>query len=227
MQRRHYGDDMLNVTAIGAGILCYWVNIMCRYDLETGQTGRRIRYFLRMDRKRCVSFMAVMIVSLSLTRLFAWYHYGPLKVVRYLLLLAVLYPIAMEDARQKKIPNRWLLYILAGRGVLFVWEAVTMPSLIGENLIFTLFGGTACGAVFLLVYLLSGHAVGMGDVKLVAVIGTCLGFRTTYLAMFAASILSAVYGVVMVLRKKKKLKDEMAFGPFIAIGTLVVLLIGA
>ena len=67
----------------------------------------------------------------------------------------------------------------------------------------------------------------MGDVKLTAVIGTCLGFQTTYLVMLAASVLSAVYGVVMVLRKKKELKDEMAFGPFIAIGTFVVLLIGA
>ena len=45
--------------------------------------------------------------------------------------------------------------------------------------------------------------------------------------MFAASLLSAFYGGSMVLRKKKGLRDEIAFGPFIALGTWIVLLIGA
>ena len=45
--------------------------------------------------------------------------------------------------------------------------------------------------------------------------------------MLAALVLSAVYGGGMVLRKKKGMKDEIAFGPFVAVGTLMVLLIGA
>ena len=83
------------------------------------------------------------------------------------------------------------------------------------------------GAVFLTAYVISRRAVGMGDVKLVAVIGTYLGFRVNYFVMLAALVLSAVYGGGMVLRKKKGMKDEIAFGPFVAVGTLMVLLIGA
>lgn len=205
----------------------YWIYIMCQYDLKPEPDIGRIKYFLRIDRRRGILLGLSLAACIGLSQLFAWYHYGPLKVVRYLLLLAMLCPTAQEDAREKMIPNRWIIYILAGRICLFMLETVFMPSLFMENLAFTLFGGAACGVVFLVVYVLSRHAIGMGDVKLIAAIGSCLGFQTTYLIMLAASILSSAYGVIMILRKKKELKDEMAFGPFIAIGTLVVLLIGA
>lgn len=213
--------------SVGAGLLCYLINVMCWYDLEIDKTAGRIRYFLRMDRKRCIFLILSLVLCLGLTSLFAMYHYGPLKIVRYLLLLSLLYPIAAEDARRKVIPNRWLLYILICRACLFVLEAVFLPVLIWENIKFILFGGMMCGGVFLIAYVLSRQAIGMGDVKLAAAIGMCLGFQTTYLAMFAASLLSAVYGGIMVLCKKKSLRDEIAFGPFIALGTGIVLLIGA
>lgn len=213
--------------SVGTGLLCYFINIMCQYDLETDKTAGRIKYFLRMDRKRGVFLVADLVVCMGMTGLFAMYRYGPLKMIRYLLVLALLYPIAAEDARRKMIPNRWLLYMVFCRVCLFVLEAVYLPALIFENIRFILFGGMMCGGVFLIAYILSRRAIGMGDVKLVAVMGTCLGFRTTFFAMFAASLLSAVYGGSMVLRKKKGLRDEIAFGPFIALGTWIVLLIGA
>ena len=52
-----------------------------------------------------------LVVCMGMTGLFAMYRYGPLKMIRYLLVLALLYPIATEDARRKMIPNRWLLYM--------------------------------------------------------------------------------------------------------------------
>ncbi len=227
MRKRRYGEAMFIGVSVGTGLLCYFINIMCQYDLETDQTAGRIRYFLRMDRKRCVFLIVDLVVCMGMTGLFVMYRYGPLKMIRYLLLLALLYPIAAEDARNKVIPNRWLLYMVFCRACLFVLEAVYLPALILENMKFTLFGGMMCGGVFLIAYILSRRAIGMGDVKLAAVMGTCLGFQTTFLAMFAASLLSAVYGGSMVLRKKKGLRDEIAFGPFIALGTWIVLLIGA
>lgn len=51
--------------------------------------------------------------------------------------------------------------------------------------------------------------------------------KTTYFVMVVSLIFSALYGGSMVLRKKKSVKDEIAFGPFIAAGTLAVMLIGA
>lgn len=208
--------------AVFSGLLGYFLNILCQYDCpyhytetEKGSKGRKI-------------LLAVCLAAdAGLTWLFVQYGYGPLKVVRYLLLLSVLYPIARKDAKEKIIPNRWLLYILFGRLVLFLVEIFLFPALILENVKFILLGAGVSGAIFFLAYVLSRHAVGMGDVKLMSVIGMCLGFRSTYLVMIVSLILSALYGGILVLQKKKSMKDEIAFGPFLAVGTLIVLLIGA
>lgn len=227
MQKQHCGEYMIICVAVGAGLLSYILNMMCQYDLETEKNVGRLHYLFQIKKERGIFFLICIIFCLALTWLFSQYHFGPLKVIKYLLLLAGLYPIAWEDAREKKIPNRWLLYLLVGRGFLFLAETICFPAMLIENAGFLLFGGLVSGAVFLLAYVVSRHAIGMGDVKLIALIGLFLGFRVTYFVMLAALILSAVYGGVMVLRKKKSVKDEIAFGPFVAAGTLMVLLIGA
>lgn len=131
--------------AIGTGILCYWLNIMCQYDLETEKREGRIRYFWRLDKQRGMTMVLSLLMSIGLTWLFDQYHYGPLKVVRYLLLLALLYPIARQDAREKVIPNRWLFYILVCRGILFAAELICFPGMWIENIKFILIGGIASG----------------------------------------------------------------------------------
>ena len=227
MRKQDCGELMIICVAVGAGLLSFVLNMMCRYDLETEKTAGRMKYLFQIKKGRGVFLLICILFCLGLTWLFSQYHYGPLTVIKYLLLLSGLYPIAWEDAREKKIPNRWLFYLLAGRGFLFLAEAVYFPALLTENVKFILSGGLVSGAVFLTAYVISRRAVGMGDVKLVAVIGTYLGFRVNYFVMLAALVLSAVYGGGMVLRKKKGMKDEIAFGPFVAVGTLMVLLIGA
>ena len=218
---------MVILVAAGSGILGYFLILMCWYDMETENRGKRWRYLLAMDRRRVMLFLCCLGVCAGFAWLFAQYRYGPLKAVRYLALLALLYPIACRDAREKVIPNRWLVYILITRGALFLAELVCFPDLWGENIKFILFGGAGCGLVFFMAYVISRHAIGMGDVKLFGAIGMCLGFQSTYLVMLASLALSALYGGALVLRKKKSMKDEIAFAPFVAAGTCIVLLIGA
>lgn len=227
VRRQHCGKKMIVCVAVGTGIACYLLNVLCLFDMDGEKEGGRGRYFLRMDRRRAVMLVVCLALSAGATWLFDQYHYGPLKVIRYLLLLALLYPIALRDAREKIIPNRWLVYMLISRGVLFLAESVCFPDLWIENIRFVLFGGIISGIIFFMAYVISRHAIGMGDVKLFAVIGMCLGFKTTYLVMVVSLLLSALYGGGMVLLKKKSMKDEIAFGPFAAAGTLIVLIIGA
>ncbi len=218
---------MFICVAAGAGILCYLLMAMCWYDMEAEKSCGRGKYLIPMNRQRGITLILCFVLCGGLTWLFSQYHYGPLKTIRYLLLLAFLVPVGLKDAREKTIPNRWLVYILVCRGVLFLGELLSFPDLRVENIRFVLYGGLLSAIIFFAAYVLSRHAVGMGDVKLFAVIGMCLGFRVTYLVMLTSLILSALYGGCMVLRKKKSLKDEIPFGPFIAAGTWIVLLIGA
>jgi leader peptidase (prepilin peptidase)/N-methyltransferase len=86
----------------------------------------------------------------------------------------------------------------------------------------SLFGILVGGGFFLLIVLLSkGRAMGMGDVKLTAVIGLLLGFKATVLTCGIAFVIGAIVSLVLVARKKAEAKTAVPFGPFICVGALI------
>ena len=80
---------------------------------------------------------------------------------------------------------------------------------------------------FLLIFLISkGRWLGFGDVKLGFLMGLFLGFPKILVALFFAYFIGAIIGIGLVLAKKKTLKSEVPFGPFLVLGTFVALFLG-
>lgn len=93
--------------------------------------------------------------------------------------------------------------------------------------------GAAAGAASLYaiawVYYLIRKETGMGagDVKLLAAIGGWLGYQAIFPTIFYGSVLGAVVGLIaMALTKKLSLKSEIPFGPFLATGAALHLMVG-
>lgn len=84
----------------------------------------------------------------------------------------------------------------------------------------------AGAGIFLLAYLISRGNVGMGDVKLLGVIGAYLGAALIWWDMVVCLFLCAFYSVVQLLRKKLKMKDSIPLAPFFTVGTIFILLVG-
>lgn len=68
--------------------------------------------------------------------------------------------------------------------------------------------------------------MGFGDVKLAFLMGLVLSFPDIVLALFAAFLLGAIIGVGLILFKKKGLKSQIPFGPFLVGGTIFSLFFG-
>lgn len=76
----------------------------------------------------------------------------------------------------------------------------------------------------LVIYLATkGKGMGFGDVKLAFIMGVLLGLKGGLMALYIAFITGAIYGLTLIILKKKKLKSKIAFGPFLVIGTVIVL----
>ena len=111
------------------------------------------------------------------------------------------------------------LLILAG-------EIISYP------LLWTDFMAHACGGAagsFLLMmaaWFLSRKKIGLGDVKLLTVMGFYLGFSLNYIILFLSLIFAALWGVWNVWRKKMDVKDTVAFAPFITAGLFTALILG-
>jgi leader peptidase (prepilin peptidase)/N-methyltransferase len=89
---------------------------------------------------------------------------------------------------------------------------------------------SALGAAgfFLVIFLISrGKWLGFGDVKLVFLMGLFLGFPKILVALFFAYLIGAIIGIGLVLAKKKTLKSEVPFGPFLVTGTFIALFFGS
>ena len=68
--------------------------------------------------------------------------------------------------------------------------------------------------------------MGMGDVKLLAMIAAFLGFSEAMLALFAGVIAAAVYACVLLVRRQAGTHTRLPFGSFLSAGGLFAALVG-
>ncbi|MDP2855677.1 MAG: prepilin peptidase [bacterium] len=100
------------------------------------------------------------------------------------------------------------------------------------NIHFNALTSAIAGAIVLfsflfLIYVLSrGRAMGFGDVKLAILMGLMLGFSAGIVSLLLSFVVGAVVSLIIVLTTKKKLKDAVPFGPFLALGVLAVFFFG-
>jgi leader peptidase (prepilin peptidase)/N-methyltransferase len=134
-------------------------------------------------------------------------------------LLATLAAITLTDLERRVIPNA----ILAVSAVAAIGIAVAMdPSSLPERAI----AAAGAGGFLLLAAVAYPKGMGMGDVKLAAVIGLYLG-RAVAPAMLIALAAGALVGVALMLRDGAEArKRAVPFGPFLALGAVVGLLAG-
>jgi leader peptidase (prepilin peptidase) / N-methyltransferase len=146
--------------------------------------------------------------------------HSPRDIVLGLVLVAVLVPTALIDLDNRIIPNK----IMLPAAILAVAIGLALsPSHVPEQLI----AGAAAGGFLLLFALAYPRGMGMGDVKLAAVLGLFLG-RSVAVAILGGVLAGTVIGLGIMARVgvEKGRKTAVPFGPFLALGGIVGLLLG-
>lgn len=108
--------------------------------------------------------------------------------------------------------------------IVFIYHLITNYQLLITNY---LISGLIAAAFFFTVFALSkGRWMGFGDVKLTFFMGLFLGFPMILVALFFSFLIGAIIGITLIILKKKGLKSEVPFGPFLIIGTYTALFFG-
>jgi leader peptidase (prepilin peptidase)/N-methyltransferase len=147
-------------------------------------------------------------------------QHGAHDLLLALALIALLVPIALIDLDHRIIPNR---LTAAGALAALAIGLATDPAAVPEQLI----AGAAAGGFLLVAALARPGGMGMGDVKLAAVLGLFLG-RDVAVALLVALLAGTLVGVVVIARRgaQRGRKTAIPFGPFLAAGGVVALLAG-
>ncbi len=143
----------------------------------------------------------------------------PGEVVLGLLFVSTLVAVTLTDLELRLIPNKILLVsALLGVAVAAAFDPGSLP----ERAI----AAAAAGGLLFLAALAYPRGMGLGDVKLAAVMGLYLG-RNVAPAILVALLAGAVVGLAMIAREGAEArKKAIPFGPFLALGGIVGQLVG-
>jgi leader peptidase (prepilin peptidase)/N-methyltransferase len=150
------------------------------------------------------------------------YGWTPLLAVRLLFACAMIV-LFVIDLQHRILPN---VITLPGILVGLAFSAVLPPGWFASA-IGAVAGG---GALFLIAeayYRIRGvEGLGMGDVKMLAMIGAFLGWQLTIVTLMLASFSGSVIGVGLIALGRRSMQAALPFGTFLAVGALIAAVYG-
>jgi leader peptidase (prepilin peptidase)/N-methyltransferase len=154
----------------------------------------------------------------------AWWYYGPSALLASRLVfgcaLIVLFAIDLEH---HLLPNVITIPgIFVGLAFSFItepgWIASLLGIVVGGGVLWTIAEG----------YYLIRHeeGLGMGDVKMLAMVGAFVGWKLTLMTLMMASFAGSVVGLGLIISRRGGMKYALPFGTFLAMGAALAATIG-
>ncbi len=133
-----------------------------------------------------------------------------IDIEHQLILNKVVYPALIVALLLSLVPQPWLTRWVVATGI----ANAAMAGAIGF-------------AVFFLIAIVSRGGMGWGDVKLVALIGLATGFPLVLFAIVLAAIIGSVVAVALMIARRRRFREALPFGPFLAVATMITLIWGS
>lgn len=149
-----------------------------------------------------------------------------ITIIKLFLTMEMLISASIIDKQIKKIPNKLVVSAYLIRVILFVPEYFLFNDTFFRVLMGSVFGFAISFFVFFLMSILTKSGIGMGDVKLVSAMGCLIGLSGTFFSVFYGMVVCMFMAIGFIAFKKRKVKDKIAFAPFIYIGYLITMLLG-
>jgi leader peptidase (prepilin peptidase) / N-methyltransferase len=140
-------------------------------------------------------------------------------------LVLLLVPLAVIDLEHRLLPDA---LTLPGIGAGLVASACGFLVDPVDGVVGAALGAALPYAVMLIYRRVRGvEGMGLGDVKLLAMIGAFLGWRGALLTLCLGAMAGALVGVTLILARRGRLETELPFGAFLAAAALAVLFAGS
>jgi leader peptidase (prepilin peptidase)/N-methyltransferase len=167
------------------------------------------------------------VIELLTALLFAgsWWYFGPglLFVSRVVLGCALIVLFAI-DLEHHLLPN---VITLPGVLVGFAFSFFTAPGW-QASLLGILLGGGSLYAIAEVYYRVRHEeGLGMGDVKMLAMVGAFLGWKLTIVTLMMASFSGSLIGVGLIVTRRGDMKYALPFGTFLSLGAGLAATVGS
>ncbi len=154
----------------------------------------------------------------------AWWYYGPTTLLMSRLVfgsaLIVLFAIDLEH---HLLPN---VITLPGIVAGLLFSLATEPGWLASVLGVLVGGGVLYALAEIYYRVRHEEGLGMGDVKMLAMIGAFIGWKLTLVALMLASLTGSVIGLLLIATGRGGMKHALPFGTFLALGAAAASTVG-
>ena len=168
---------------------------------------------------RCITAMLFAVMAIRFN--------GGITVAAFCVLISGLVVLTFIDLRTHRLPREVTYIVMAIGAVLLSVSAIVDDQ--SRRMYMAALGAVISVSVMSVLYLLSRGALGDGDVRMSPLLGMYLGWLNPGLALVGllyGFILAALVSAMLMIFGKANRRTAIAFGPFLALGTLAAILHG-
>jgi leader peptidase (prepilin peptidase)/N-methyltransferase len=178
---------------------------------EDGSTAAKRLPWQRDGWPPRVRFVIAALVPLLMA--LAGWRFDIVPALGVCLLVVALLICTATDLLRYRVPNA-----VTYPGILLALVAAALMP--GSGLKDALLAMITAGGTFLLLAILTRGGMGLGDVKLAALIGAGLGFQTSYQALFVGVFAAGMVLLLLLAAGVVSRKQAIPYAPFLALGAL-------
>ena len=142
------------------------------------------------------------------------------EFIIFIFLISVLIVVSFIDIKYQIIPNE-ITFTFIPIGLIL--------SLFFNHIKFldSLLGLLIPAGILLLIAFIYKKGMGIGDVKLIGMIGVFIGWEYALISIFIGALFGSIYGIYMMVTGNMTRKTRIPFGPFISLGAVIMILYGS
>ncbi len=147
------------------------------------------------------------------------------QLLIYFFFTSILIIIFVYDLKHYLIPNKIIYPAILITLLIQILPIPEYPSISISSLII---GSLIPGIFFLILVLVSKEKwMGAGDIKLGFLSGLIVGYPNILVTLFISFVVGAIIGIILIISKKKALKDKMPYGTLLTFATFATILFGS
>lgn len=143
---------------------------------------------------------------------------GVISYAKISLCMLIVFMVVTTDLELSVIPNVFVLVLLLGRLIFFIVEFF-VPGIDAVRVIINNFLVALIVGIFLFIMSrLTRGGLGAGDIKLFSSIAFLCGLNAVVFTLIFALLATALFSIILLILKKKQMRDSFPMGPFIGLG---------